>query len=59
MNQKDQPEEEMTKYAVVEGVDPAALEKAAAKGCPLCGATCVQHGRTLACPVHGTEPFEK
>lgn len=49
----------MTKYAVNEGVDNEKLEKAASKGCPICGRTCEKHGNILSCPTHGTEPFEK
>jgi hypothetical protein len=55
---KKQAEEGMTKYAVDEGHDPEKLEKAAAHGCPICAAPCVKHGSVLACPTHGTEPFE-
>lgn len=51
--------EEMNKYAVDEGVDPDALEKAASNGCPVCGAACAIHGRVVECPIHGTEPFER
>jgi uncharacterized Zn finger protein (UPF0148 family) len=51
--------EGMTKYAVNEGVDNEVLEKAAAKGCPICAAPCTKHGNILSCPTHGTEPFEK
>lgn len=57
MNKNDQPQE-MTKYAVDEGVDPNVLEKAATHGCPKCGAVCSIHGRVVECPTHGTEPFE-
>lgn len=52
-------DEGMTKYAVNEGHDSDALEKAAAKGCPICAAPVVKHGRVFACPTHGTEPFER
>lgn len=46
----------MDKYGVDEtGEDQ---EKLAAKGCPLCGAKPERHGNVLACPTHGTEPFE-
>jgi len=57
--QKKDESEEMTKYAVDEGVDQETLEKAASNGCPVCGATCSIHGRVVECPTHGTEPFEK
>ena len=53
-----QQDEGMTKYAVDEGHDPEKLEKAAAQGCPICAAPCTKHGSVLACPTHGTEPFE-
>lgn len=49
----------MEKFGVDEGVDTEALEKAAAEGCPLCGAPVQRHGDVLMCPKHGTEPFEK
>lgn len=52
-------DEGMTKYAVDEGIDETKLEKAAASGCPICAAPVKKHGKVLACPVHGTEPFEK
>ena len=55
---KQSNDEGMTKYAVDEGHNPDVLEKAAAKGCPICAAPVVKHGRVFACPVHGTEPFE-
>lgn len=51
--------EGMTKYAVNESIDQDKLEKAASQGCPLCAAPLVKHGRVLACPTHGTEPFER
>lgn len=43
------------------GVDEAHAdnEKVAADGCPECGAKVERHGNVLACPTHGTEPFEK
>jgi hypothetical protein len=53
-----QSEEGMTKYAVNERVDGEKLEKAAAQGCPICAAPVQKHGNVLACPTHGTEPFE-
>lgn len=59
MPHENKPAEEMTKYAVDEGVDPDVLEKAATQGCPICGAKCTVHGRVVECPTHGTEPFEK
>lgn len=46
----------MDKYAVDEQQDN---EKIASEGCPECGAKVERHGNVLACPVHGTEPFEK
>ena len=49
----------MDKYGVREDVDQEKLEKVAAKGCPKCGKELIQHGNTLLCPVHGSEPFEK
>jgi len=48
----------MEKYGVDEGVSEK-FEKAAASGCPVCGAKPIRHGYTLLCPVHGSEPFEK
>lgn len=54
----EKTEEGMTKYAVNEGHNPDKLEKAAASGCPICGAKCTKHGNILSCPTHGTEPFE-
>lgn len=43
------------------GVDESGSdqEKTAAEGCPKCGSKVEKHGNVLACPVHGTEPFEK
>jgi hypothetical protein len=52
-------DEGMTKYAVDEGYDQDQLEKAAARGCPICAQPVVKHGRVVACPTHGTEPFER
>ena len=52
-------EAEMEKLGVSEGVDDAALEKAASDGCPICGQACTKHGRLLVCPTHGSEPFER
>lgn len=53
-------EEGMSKYGVDAGVgDQEKLEKQAAEGCPECGQKPVLHGKVLACPSHGTEPFEK
>ena len=49
----------MDKFAVDEGQDQEEMEKAAAKGCPKCGATPEKHGNILSCPNCGTEPFEK
>lgn len=49
----------MEKFGVDESTDGEALEKAAAKGCPICGKKPEQHGTVLICPVHGSEPFEK
>lgn len=46
----------MTKYGVDE--EAAEQEKLAADGCPICGRKPERHGNVLACPVHGTEPFE-
>lgn len=52
-------ESEMEKYAVDEGVDQNAMEKAATQGCPECGAKCERHGSLVVCPRCGSEPFEK
>jgi nucleoid DNA-binding protein len=43
------------------GVDESQAdnEKVASEGCPECGAKVERHGNVLACPTHGTEPFEK
>lgn len=49
-------ERDMEKYGVDETGEE--LEKKAAQGCPLCGAKAEKHGNVLACPTHGTEPFE-
>jgi hypothetical protein len=49
----------MEKFGVDENVDGEELEKAAAKGCPVCGAAPTRHGSVLICPTHGSEPFEK
>jgi predicted RNA-binding Zn-ribbon protein involved in translation (DUF1610 family) len=49
----------MEKYGVNEQVDQETLEKAAAQGCPNCGAKPERHGQILSCPNCGTEPFEK
>lgn len=54
-----QPEEDMEKYGVDEGVDQEKLEKRAAAGCPECGVTPTRQGNVLICPTHGTEPFEQ
>jgi len=48
----------MDKFGVDESVDQSALEKAASQGCPECGSKVEQHGKVLACPKCGTEPFE-
>jgi hypothetical protein len=42
------------------GVDEQQVEneKRASDGCPECGRKAERHGNVLACPVHGTEPFE-
>jgi len=48
----------MEKYAVDESVDQSVMEKAAAEGCPECGAKCERHGNLLFCPTHGSSPFE-
>jgi len=47
----------MSKYGVDE--EGSDQEKVAAHGCPECGRKPERHGNVLACPVHGTEPFEK
>lgn len=49
----------MDKYGVDESVDQNELEKVANNGCPICGKPVTKHGKVLACPTHGTEPFEK
>lgn len=54
--EKDQ---EMTKYAVDEGVDPDVMEKASSDGCPRCGGAVSVLGKILECQQCGTEPFEK
>lgn len=43
------------------GVDTegSEQEKQASRGCPKCGKAPERHGNVLACPVHGTEPFEQ
>lgn len=52
--------EHMDKYAVDTGAgDQEKLEKQAAAGCPECGQKLEKQGKVLACPTHGTEPFEK
>lgn len=51
-------EETMDKLAVEEDVDQEELEKRAEAGCPECGKELERHGKTLICPVHGSEPFE-
>lgn len=48
----------MEKFGVNEGVNQEALEKQAAKGCPVCGSAVETHGSVLMCPKHGSEPFE-
>lgn len=54
------PEVVMEKYGVDEGKwDVEAMEKAAAKGCPQCGAKVQMFGQIVKCPNCGTEPFEK
>lgn len=50
-------EKVMEKYGVDESQKDN--EKVASEGCPLCGAKPERHGNVLACPTHGTEPFEK
>jgi len=49
----------MEKFGVDESVNQVAMEKAAAQGCPECGAKVIKDGNVMRCPVHGTEPFEK
>lgn len=49
----------MEKYGVDEEVEQEKLEKAAAEGCPKCGAKVARHGTILVCPNCGTEPFEE
>lgn len=49
----------MEKLGVDEGVDQDAMEKAAASGCPECGAKCERHGSVMVCPTCGTAPFER
>jgi ribosomal protein S27AE len=58
MDKTNEPEG-MDKYAVDESVSADVMEKAAAEGCPKCGAAVSRHGRVLSCPRCGTEPFEK
>ena len=50
-------EKVMEKYGVDE--QQKDNEKVASEGCPECGAKAERHGNVLACPKHGTEPFEK
>jgi hypothetical protein len=49
----------MDKFGVDETADQSVMEKAAAEGCPLCGAAVTRHGNIMVCPKHGTAPFEK
>ena len=49
----------MEKLGVDESVDQEVLEKRAASGCPVCGRGLEKHGSVVACPEHGTEPFEE
>lgn len=50
----------MEKLGVDEGQeDQEQLEKKANQGCPVCGKKVERHGNVMACPVHGTEPFER
>ena len=49
----------MDKLGVDESVDQSVMEKAAAEGCPECGAKVTRHGNILVCPKHGTAPFEQ
>jgi len=49
----------MDKLGVDESVNQSSMEKAAAEGCPECGAAVTRHGNILVCPKHGTAPFEK
>lgn len=49
----------MDKFGVDTTVDTRAMEKAAAEGCPECGAKVTKDGNVMRCPVHGTAPFEK
>jgi uncharacterized Zn finger protein (UPF0148 family) len=49
----------MEKLGVDEGVNQSVMEKAAAEGCPDCGAKVIRHGNIMACPTHGTKPFEQ
>lgn len=61
MQNHNNEDEGMSKYAVDEG-NPALEKFANPQGqaaCPTCGAIASRHGRTLVCPVHGSEPFEQ
>lgn len=49
----------MEKFGVDQSRDQSTFEKAAAHGCPVCGASVSRHGEILICPRCGTEPFEK
>lgn len=59
MEEENQEEEEMEKYAVEEDKD--LEEKKAGEGprCPVCDKELEQHGNVQLCPEHGSEPFEK
>ena len=59
MQNQDDADEGMSKFGVDESVDAKVMEKAAAEGCPECGAKVRKEGSILICPTHGTEPFEK
>ena len=52
-------ENPMEKLGVDEGVDQEKSEKAAAQGCPACGAKVEKVGSLLVCPRCGTAPFER
>ena len=59
MATEEKDEEGMSKFGVFESMDVEAMEKAATKGCPICGSTVKRDGQIVSCPKCGTEPFEK
>lgn len=49
----------LVKLGVLEHLNVEAMEKAAAQGCPNCGAKVHREGQIVSCPKCGTEPFER